>query len=73
MNLNLQKISEELDSIGREIRIALSPLQEEYRKYFMDKLDKHDLKGLASADEDKLMAFFDDIKDGWVKGEGQKS
>jgi len=55
-----------------DTRIALSPLQQEYRTYFEGLLSKHDLKGL-SGDEAKLKAFFTDVSTGWTKGEGKKS
>lgn len=50
----------------------LSPLQKEYRDYFIEMMEKHGLDGLSGIDEEKVKAFFKEVSDGWEIGEGRK-
>jgi hypothetical protein len=75
----LNSLAAEVETIARELdtpapaKVALSPLQQEYREYFLEMLEKHNVNSPASLpDEASMKAFFNDIKGGWVKGKGRK-
>lgn len=75
----VDRLARELDTIASELdmkpgRVALSALQQEYRDYFLEKLEEHGVSSPASLpDAEAMKQFFNDIKDGWVKGKGRKS
>jgi len=48
----------------------LSPLQDEYRKYFKFMLDCYGVKSPKKLSEEKKKEFFDNIKKYWTKGKG---
>lgn len=50
----------------------LSPLQKEYRAYFTGLLKKYNAESPAEMDEETMRKFFNDVTDGWVKGQGTK-
>ena len=61
-----------LEHLAFRLKSALSPLQEEYRDYFMGLMEKHDITALGNLDEEKIRAFFNDVSNGWTKGKGPK-
>ena len=71
--MKLDSIVRELNKISHELgKTALSELQEKYRDYFMDTMDKHEMDGLSDLTEEQIKEFFNDISKGWVKGKGPK-
>jgi alpha-glucuronidase len=50
----------------------LSPLQQEYREYFIDMLKKYKAESPGEMDDETTAAFFNEIADGWVVGKGKK-
>ena len=73
--MNESAITEAIEMLenGEDIMEGkLSTLQQEYRDYFMAKLEEFDVKSPAELSDDKKKEFFKAIKDGWVKGKGAK-
>jgi len=67
----LREILEEVKAL--EIKEEeLSPLQKEYRDYFTSLLKKHNVKSPAEMDDSEMSKFFDEVKSGWIKGQGKK-
>ena len=55
---------------NESVNEKLSPLQEEYRKYFKFILDCYDVKSPSKLSDDKKKEFFDNINKYWTKGKG---
>lgn len=73
-----EKVAGDLIDLTREYnaatrKVALSELQLEYQAYFREKMEAHGLTSISGGTPEQLAAFFDDIRDGWVKGKGRKS
>ena len=51
----------------------MSTLQKEYQKYFQDLLAKYEVNSPADMDEKTMAKFFNEVKDGWIKGKGEKA
>jgi len=50
----------------------LSQLQQDYRKFFGDLLDKYDVESPADLTDEQKIDFFNNINKNWQSGKGQK-
>ena len=50
-----------------------SELQNEYRDFFTEMMEKHKVDNIEDLSEEKLKTFFDAIEDGWEEGKGRTS
>tara|TARA_B100000745_G_scaffold300398_1_gene254228 strand:+ start:11144 stop:11377 length:234 start_codon:yes stop_codon:yes gene_type:complete len=67
----VRKVAQSLEEFPA--KVALSPLQEEYRKYFMEKMDEHGVNSPSAFDsEEDMKKFFTEVTQGWEKGQGRK-
>lgn len=67
--MNKKLVASELVKIAKLLIKAdeMSPAQKEYREFFNDKMDEHDIDSPSDLSDEDKKDFFDDVKTDWAK------